>query len=214
MKKLKLIIDIIMYILFIILIGHHITTNTIHEILGTIIFVLLIIHHFLKFKYYKSLFKGKYNTKRVLIVSLDILLLLSMLGIMISAINISTDVFSFLNNQPKLWGRKLHMLSTSWGFIIISLHVGMHLSTVINRLQKKINKQVIYYIILTILIIYGIYSFIKLDLLSDMFLLKTFKYYDYSESWIVFYIHVLAASLLMSLIINIISNNKAKRKKV
>ena len=35
MKKLRIIIDVIMYIFFIILMGHHVTGNLIHEILGT-----------------------------------------------------------------------------------------------------------------------------------------------------------------------------------
>ena len=35
MKKIRIIIDVVMYLLFIILMGHHITGNNIHEILGT-----------------------------------------------------------------------------------------------------------------------------------------------------------------------------------
>ena len=35
MKKLRIIIDVAMYIIFIILMGHHVTGNLIHEILGT-----------------------------------------------------------------------------------------------------------------------------------------------------------------------------------
>ena len=35
MKKIRIIIDVVMYLLFIILMGHHITGNHIHEILGT-----------------------------------------------------------------------------------------------------------------------------------------------------------------------------------
>ena len=58
MKKLRIIIDIIMFILIIILMGYHITDNKIHEYLGIIPFILFIIHHIINYRYYKNLFKG------------------------------------------------------------------------------------------------------------------------------------------------------------
>ena len=45
MKKLRIIIDVMMYIFFIILMGHHITENLIHEILGTGIIILFVLHN-------------------------------------------------------------------------------------------------------------------------------------------------------------------------
>lgn len=99
----KIIIDILMYILFIILMGHHITDNLIHEILGTILFALFIIHHILNYKYYKTIFKGKYPKKRIATLIIDLLLLISMICMIISAINISSNVFSFLNIPSKIF---------------------------------------------------------------------------------------------------------------
>jgi hypothetical protein len=139
-----------------------------------------------------------------------------MIGIIISAINISSDVFAFLNIPTKIWGRKLHMLSTSWGFVLMSIHVGLHLNVLINKLNKRMKNntfEYVYYLILILSVIYGIYSFIKLKLISDMFLLNPFKYYDFSESPIVFYLHVIASSLFIGVIINFINNIKIKRKK-
>ena len=216
MKKIKMIIDILMYLLFIILMGHHITENLIHEILGTTLFVLFIVHHILNYRYYKTIFKGKYTFKRTLLLIIDLLLLISMIGMIISAINISSDVFSFLNIPTKIWGRKLHMLSTSWGFVLMSVHVGLHLNVLINKLNKKMKNntfEYVYYLILILLVIYGIYSFIKLNLISDMFLLNAFKYYDFNESPVIFYLHVISSSLFIGLTIFFINNIKIKRKK-
>ena len=214
MKKIRVVIDILMYILFIILMGHHITGILIHEILGTLLFVLFFIHHILNYRYYKTIFKGKYTIKRILIV--DILLLISMVGIVVSAINISSHVFNFLNIQTRIWERRLHMLSTSWGFILMSIHVGLHINVLINKINKKMKDSIfeyVYYLILILLVIYGIYSFIKLNLISDMFLLNAFKYYDYNELPIVFYLHVIASSLFIGLVIYFINNIKINRKK-
>lgn len=216
MKKIRIIVDILMYLLFITLMGHHITGNLIHEILGTSLFILFIIHQILNYKYYKSIFKGKYSFKRTLILIIDILLLISMICMIISAINISSDVFSFLHIPTKIWGRKLHMLSTSWGFILMSIHVGMHLNILINKLNNKMKDhtlEYVYYLILVLIGLYGIYSFIKLDFISDMFLLNPFKYYDFNESPIIFYLHVISSSLFIGLTINFINTIKIKRKK-
>ena len=92
MKKLRIIIDIIMFILIIILMGYHITDNKIHEYIGITIFVLFIIHHIINYRYYKNLFKGKYNFGRVFSLVIDALLLIAMLGTMISSIMISSEV--------------------------------------------------------------------------------------------------------------------------
>ena len=216
MKKIKIIIDVLMYFLFIILMGHHITDNLIHEILGTILFVLFIVHHLLNYRYYKTVFKGKYNVKRIIITLVDLLLLIDMIGIIVSAINISSDVFSFLNINTKIWGRKLHMLSTSWGFVLMSIHLGLHLKTLINKINNKMKNstlEYLYYFVVLLIIIYGIYSFIKLNFISDMFLLNAFKYYDFSESPVIFYLHVISASLFISLIICFINNIKRKKDK-
>ena len=216
MKKIKIVIDILMYFIFVILMGHHITENLIHEILGTILFILFIVHHILNYRYYKTIFKGKYNFKRVFLLIIDLLLLISMIGMIISAINISSDVFTFLNIPTTIFGRQLHMLSTSWAFVIMSIHLGLHLGVFINKLNKKMKNSVleyVYYLILILIVIYGVYSFKKLNFISDMFLLNAFKFYDFNESPIIFYLHVISSSLFIGLTIYFINNLKLKRKK-
>ena len=137
MKKIRIIIDVVMYLLFIILMGHHITGNHIHEILGTGTIVLFIIHNIINIKFYKIIFKGKYNLKRIFLTLIDILLLFCMIGIIVSSIIISNDVFAFLKIQTTIFGLKLHMLSTSWGFVIMSIHLGLHLNVLINKINEK-----------------------------------------------------------------------------
>ena len=216
MKKIKIVIDMLMYFIFVILMGHHITENLIHEILGTILFILFIVHHILNYRYYKTTFKGKYNFKRVFLLIIDLLLLIAMIGMMISGVIISSDVFTFLNIQTTIFGRKLHMISTSWAFVIMSIHLGLHLGVFINKLNKKMKNSVleyVYYLILILIVIYGVYSFKKLNFISDMFLLNAFKFYDFNESPIIFYLHVISSSLFIGLTIYFINNVKLKRKK-
>ena len=211
MKKFRIIIDVVMYIFFIILMGHHITGNLIHEILGTGIIVLFIIHNLLNIKFYKVIFKGKYNLKRLFLTLIDILLLLCMIGIIISSMIISNYVFATLNIQTTSFGLKLHMLSTSWGFVVMSVHLGLHLNGLINKINKKMKNstfEYIYYLVFLLFLIYGIYSFIKLNFISDMFLLNPFKVYDFDESPFIFYLHVISSSLFIALTIYLFSKIK------
>ena len=64
-----------------------------------------------------------------------------------------------------------------------------------------------------VLILYGIYCFIKQNYISDMFILNPFKAYNFDESPFVFYLHTCSSSLCISLIIYLINNFKIKNRK-
>lgn len=201
MKKLRIIIDIIMFILIIILMGYHITDNKIHEYIGITTFVLFIIHHIINYRYYKNLFKGKYNFGRIFSLVIDALLLIAMLGTMISSIMISSEVFAFLNITTTNIGRRLHLIATSWCFILMAIHIGMHLNAFVYKMKNKLknsNFEYAVYVILILVIIYGIYAFIKHRLWQDMLLLVDFKFFDYNQSPIMFYLEYLGIVIFIA----------------
>ena len=177
MKIIRILIDIVMFILMIILMGPHITDNFIHEILGVTTFILFIIHHTLNVRYYKNIFKGKYNFMRTFILIIDIALFIAMLGMMISSVIISSDVFAFLNIPTLSFGRNLHMVSTAWSFVLMAIHVGLHLNAIVYKIKNKLkssNFEYVSYLLLIVILIYGIYSFIKHKLWEDMFFVNSF----------------------------------------
>ena len=53
---------------------------------------------------------------------IDALLLIAMLGTMISSIMISIEVFAFLGIITTNLGRRLHLIATSWCFILMAIH--------------------------------------------------------------------------------------------
>ena len=65
----KLIIDIAMYLIFVALMQEHLWDG-LHEWIGIVLFVLFIAHSILNFRWYQSLFKGKYTPARRLFRSL------------------------------------------------------------------------------------------------------------------------------------------------
>lgn len=214
-KHLRIFVDIIMFILFIILMGYHITDNMLHEVLGVLTFLFFILHHILNLKWYQNIFKGKYNFYRVFQVTIDMLLLISMIGIIISSIMISSHVFAFLNIKTTMFGRSLHMVSTSWTFVLMSIHLGLHLNVILKRLKNKIKNssfEYVYYLIIVLFMIYGIYTFIDTGLWKDMFLVSKFKFFDYNQNPLLFYLSYFSVVLFISITTYLLISYYLKRK--
>lgn len=218
MKVIRILIDIVMFILMLILMGPHITNNLIHEILGVTTFVLFIVHHILNVRYYKTIFKGKYNFLRIFTLIIDIALFIAMLGMMVSSIIISSDVFAFLNIPTSSFARNLHLASTAWGFFLVAMHIGLHLNVLVYKVKNKLkssNFEYVAYLLLIAVLIYGIYSFIKHKLWEDMFLLTHFKFFDYDQNPILFYLEMLSNVILIATItyfvIKLMSKKKTKK---
>ena len=63
--------------------------------------------------------------------ALVVLILLSMCGSMVSGILLSRHALSFLPVSGGTFARNLHMLCAYWGFVLMSLHLGLHWSMVV-----------------------------------------------------------------------------------
>lgn len=140
-----------------------------------------------------------------------------MLGMVVSGIMISSNVFSFLNIQTTMFGRKLHMLSTSWGFILMAIHVGLHLNSMMSKINKKMKNstfEYVYYFGLLILEGLGLYSFISTKVWEDMLLVNDFKFYDYNQNGIIFYLKYIGIVVFIELTVYLIFKliNKLKNK--
>ena len=214
MKKVKIVIDTLMYVSLSILLGYHITDNKVHEYLGIFTFALFMIHHLLNISYYKNLFKGKYNFIRVMSLVTDILMFVMMIGVMISSMGISSYVFKFGGTTKLL--RSMHLVCTSWLFVLVNVHLALHIYPYISKFRIDIKKSMFEYAIYLISILlfaYGVYYLIDVKVWDSLFLLKDFKYYDYSESLIHYYTGYIASSFVVVMITYLILMVKLQRKK-
>lgn len=190
----KITADILMTSALILLMGYHLWGEVFHEWIGVGMFILFIAHHILNGNWHKTLFKGKYNALRILSLVIDILVLLSMLAQMYSGIVMSRHALSFL---PSFGGmalaRRLHILGAYWGFILISLHLGLHWSMLMGIFRKmagiktdsKLRSAVLFCISL-IIAGYGVWVLGSRDLLTYLFLKTEFVFLDYGESKVLF----------------------------
>ncbi len=172
--------------------GYHFTGRTIHEYLGFLIFVFFILHNIMNINWYKNLPKGKYSLNRALNTFINTLLFICMFGLIISGILFNKSVVEFFNiGDIKVLNKKLHIICSYWGFILISVHLGMHWGIFINMSKKFMNvKKQICIIIGLLIAIYGIVSFIERGFYIKMFLMA--KVPSIKEPAIFFFINHVA----------------------
>ena len=164
--KLKPIIDILMTFALLLLMSYELLGSTAHEVVGVAMFVLFVVHHALNINWAKHLAKGRQTPIRIF------------QNILVLLVLISRHLFTFLNIKSTYAANRIHMLSAYWGFIFMSLHLGLHFNMILLMIKKK--KQLspkvktAFKIIFILIFAYGIYAFFKRDIASYLFLKNQF----------------------------------------
>lgn len=198
--KFKITIDILLTVLLPVLMAHMLTGQKVHEWVGALMFVLFIIHNVLNANWYLNLSRGKYTPQRILQTIINLMVFACMLGLMISGIIMSHHVFSFLPIYGGMaFARKLHMLTAYWGFILMSLHLGMHGNMINGVTNKSFGTQssprrykAVPRLIAILIAAYGVYSFVKNDIASYMLLKNEFVFFDSEQSAMLLFSEYLA----------------------
>jgi hypothetical protein len=196
----KLSVDVLMTLALLFLMGYHLWGEALHEWVGAGMLIMFIAHHILNGHWHKTLFKGKYSALRIITLCVDLLVLLAMLAQMYSGIVMSRYVFDFL---PSIGGlslaRRLHILGAYWGFLLMSLHLGLHWNMILGMFRKTARikssskiRSIIAFIIGLAVAGYGVWAFIGRDFPTYLFLKSEFVFLDYSEPKILFCIDYLA----------------------
>ena len=164
MKKrtMQMAADLLLIIVLLMLMNGQSLGELLHEILGVAFFALFLVHQYLNFSWWKNIGRGKYSAVRILQTILNISLLADILLMMGSGIAISRALFVGLPVIfDKNTGRTLHLLGAYWGFIAMSMHVGLHFSGMKEQLGKEIplfrtKAAAVIYLLVSV---FGIYSF-------------------------------------------------------
>ncbi len=211
---LKITVDLLMMLALLAAMGYHLWGRAAHEWIGVGLFGLFIAHHILNWNWHKSLFKGKYTPMRALGLCINALIFATMLIQIYSGIAMSQYVFDFPNFAGGMSvTRKLHILGSYWGFLLISLHLGLHWNVFIKlagRLSQiktdthadisssppKQKRQRLRFALAPLLGalvgVYGVFVFLKRDFPTYLLLQSEFVFMDYEESWLLFYLDYLA----------------------
>lgn len=200
-KSIKILIDVTMTVLFMIQMAYHITGNALHEWLGMLLFGLFMLHHLLNLRWHQNLFKGKYPPIRVLMLTLDAALFVSMLGMMVSGILLSREVFGFLHLRAGMFGRRLHMVSTAWGYLLMAAHIGLHWGQVVAAMRRHTAGRIPKWLptaAAAALSAYGVIAFYRRGLWRYLFLLVEYAFFDYGERPILFFADYAAILILFA----------------
>lgn len=106
-RKIKIAVDILMAAALPMLMCYSIVGETTHEVIGILMFCLFIAHHILNFGWIKTLFKGRYNLRRSMNTTINVIIFVCLIGLMYSGIVISKHIFTFINHYPQLKHTKI-----------------------------------------------------------------------------------------------------------
>lgn len=194
----KICVDIGMTIALLLLMTYELIGQAAHEWLGIGMLVLFLTHHILNRKWTGNLLKGSYTPLRIWQTLLVVMVLLCMIGSMVSGIILSRHALSFLPiSGGRSFARSLHMVSAYWGFVWMSLHLGLHWSMMMAMARKAFPdaapvRKWILRILAFAVAGYGVTAFVRREIGSYMFLKIQFVFFDFEEPLIFFLLDYMA----------------------
>lgn len=217
----KLSVDVLMTLALLFLSGYQFWGDAAHEWVGAGMLLLFILHHILNLNWHKRLFQGKYNPMRILTLCVDILVFAAMLALMYSGIVMSRHVFAFLPIESGIaLARRLHILGAYWGFLLMSLHLGLHWNMIIGMIKKRIHlkpskaRNIVLFVLSCLVAGYGVFVFVKRDFITYLFLRSEFVFLNYEEPVPLFYLDYLALMGLCIFVAHYGSRMLRKKKEV
>lgn len=198
--KIKMGIDFLMTVLLLCLMAYQITGQELHEWFGAGMLILFIAHNILNIRWYGNLLKGTYKLLRIVQTIVNFSVLISMLCLGYSGTVMSRHVFAALSiHGPMATARSMHMAAAYWGFVLMSIHLGMHWGMIVGmfgRLLKgrKLPNVSVWGLRLAAIVIagYGLVCFIQKDIASYMFLKNQFVFFDFEQSALSVFIEYIA----------------------
>ncbi|MBR1749253.1 MAG: DUF4405 domain-containing protein [Ruminococcus sp.] len=208
MKPVKIVVDCIMIILLPLLMSYALIGEAIHEYLGIAMFVVFIVHHILNRSWFKAVFKGRYTPYRIYSNTISILLCIIMIALPVSGILMSKHAVPFLSiTSGASLARTVHMTTSYWGFVLMSLHLGNHAAVMMNGMRKMFHitgksaaRTTVLRVIAAGICGYGIYAFIKRDLLNYLFMQIMFAFFDLNENKALFFLDYISMILMLAIV--------------
>jgi Domain of unknown function (DUF4405) len=185
----RLVIDLSMTVLMLVAMAYQITGNAMHELAGALLCLLFITHNILNRRWYKTIFKGKHNVRRILSIVVNLLFLVSMTVVIMSSVPISRDMIPFIpiNNDTVLL--QIHVMTSYWGFIFMAVHIGMSWATIINSVRKMTGitgtnriSTIAFRVMAVLIVVYGVQASFEREMLNKLTIYNPFGWESYDSS--------------------------------
>ena len=184
----KRIVDAIMTVLLLCLMAYQVMGEVLHEWGGIAMTVLVIVHHILNRKWYGAVFKGKYNGYRIAVTAVNTLLLAAFVLTAVCGMAMSGHAVPFMCGiLPVSFARRFHLAMSYWSFLLMGLHIGLHVRAMTAKLKLSERKKTVCTAVLAIIAAVGLYLFLSNDIFDYLLFRTPFAFFDYDKAgWLVF----------------------------
>lgn len=205
-QKVRMSIDLAMIVTLPLLMAYSLIGEAAHEYLGIVMFLLFLSHHILNGAWWRNLRNGRYTAVRILGTVVNLLLAVMMAALPLSGMIMSRSVFSFLDLGAAIsYARTAHLLAAYWGFVLMSLHVGLHGSMFLSMAKKAARisqaskgRTLALRGLAVGISAYGVSAFLRRQLGAYMFLKTQFVFFDFTEPLPFFLADYLSIMLLFA----------------
>jgi len=163
--------------------------NVPHEIFGTALFGLIAWHIVMNRLWFRNVFRGRYNGRRVMTVLLHLFLVANMALLMATSIAISRSVLAFLSIPSSTYLREIHWFSAYWVMIVVGIHLGLNWTRVMALLRSVLgltrSGPVTTWMLRTAALagaLYGIWSFWVLGVWGKLSFTYSLDFWDFTAS--------------------------------
>lgn len=176
-----------MTVLLLFLMAYQVTGETLHEWIGIAMTLLVICHQILNRRWYSALFKGKYNTYRIVTSVNNTLLLASFALTAFCGMAMSGHAMPFLYGMASIsFARRFHLAMSHWTFVLMGLHLGLHIPAMLSKLKLSGRVRNLIAAVFACIAGYGLFLFIRSGIPNYMFFKNPFAFLDYEKAkWLV-----------------------------
>jgi hypothetical protein len=170
--------------------------NLPHEIFGTLLFALLGWHIAVNRTWFKKLFSGQYDARRIITLVLHLLLIGNMAVLLVTSVIISKSVFASLPIPDSVPLRDIHWFSAYWVMVIVGTHIGLHwvrvmamARTVVKARPHSNASTFILRVAAVFLAAFGAWSYLVLGVWTKLTFTYSLDFWDFTASVSPFFGH-------------------------
>ncbi len=189
----KRIVDVSMTVLLLCLMAYQVTGEALHEWIGIGMTVLVIVHQILNRKWHASIFKGMYTVYRIIQILVNVLLFAAFALTAVCGMSMSAHAVPKLYGLVKVvFARKMHLSMSYWAFILMGVHLGLHIPMMAARFKLSNKTKNAASVIFAGIAGYGLYLFLQSGISDYMFFKTPFAFLDYEKSaYLVFFENIM-----------------------
>jgi hypothetical protein len=195
----RLVIDLGMTARLLVAMAYRVTGDAPHAWIGVAVSVLFVVHNAVNWRWYRGLFRGKYDFRRVLNTTVNLLLLAAMAALIISGVLLSRTVFAFMGFSGGMGVRQAHTFAAYWGLILIAVHIGMHWEMIMSAMRRMMKitdanrlRTMALRIITALIFAYGVYASFDREMGAKLFLGYSFDFWNPDRPAVLFFTSNLA----------------------